>query len=122
MQAKSIIERVARFMSQDAQAFDVRAALDFAHKSALELHEPRMGQIKRNCKARHPVRREPLSRQPHVRLKANAAIVQLAVETFDMRLDERALDANGEIADASVEQSLIGDQTPLESRRHRPGL
>jgi len=54
-----------------------------------------------------------------MRLEANAAIVQFTVETFDVRFDERTFDANGKIADASVKQSLIGDQTPLESRWHK---
>jgi hypothetical protein len=53
-----------------------------------------------------------------VRLKANAAIIQFTVETFDVGFDEGTLDADGKIADASVEQPLIGDLTPLESRRH----
>jgi hypothetical protein len=55
-----------------------------------------------------------------MRLKANAAIVQFTVKAFDVRLDERTLDANGKIADASIEQPLIGDKTPLESRGHAP--
>jgi len=77
-----------------------------------------MRQIKRNRESGDAIRSEPFRRQPHVRLETNAAIVQLAVETFDVRLDERAFDTNRKIADASVEQSLIGDETPFESRRH----
>ena len=88
MQPESVVERVARFMTQDAHAFDVGAAFDFAHVFALELHQPRMRQIKRNRKAGHAVGREPFGRQPDVRLEANAAIVQFAVETFDVWFDE----------------------------------
>src|ERR1043165_3369513 len=35
-----------------------------------------------------------------------------------MRLDERAFNFDWQIADAGVEQTLIGDETPFESRRH----
>ena len=118
VQTKCIVERVARFMTQNAHALDVAAAFNFAHELTLEFHQARVSQIKWNRKTGNAVGREPLCGQPDVRLKANAAIVQLAVQTFDVRLDERAFDANGKIADASVQQPLIGDQTPLESRRH----
>jgi hypothetical protein len=94
---------MARFMTQDAHAFNVSSAFDLAHELALDLHKPGMRQIKRNRKAGHTVGRKPFSRQPHVRLKANAAVVQLAVETLDVRFDEGTFDAYREIADASVE-------------------
>ena len=90
-------------MTQDAQAFNVSAAFNLAHVFTLELHQSRMCQIERNRKSRHPIRREPFSRQPDVRLETNAAIVQFTIETFDMRLDERTLDANRQIANARVE-------------------
>jgi len=52
-------------------------------------------------------------------LEANAANVQLAVETYDVRLEKRSFNPNRQITDASVEQSLIRDEAPFESRRHR---
>jgi hypothetical protein len=107
VQPKGVVEGVAGFVPQDAHAFDVGAAFNLAHELALEFHQPRMGQVKRDGKSGHAVGREPFGRQPHVRLEANAAIVQLAVEPFDVRFDERTFDTNRKIADASVQQSLI---------------
>ena len=103
MQTKSVIECVTRFVTQDAHAFNVSAAFDFSHEFALELEQPRVRQIKRNRKARHPVRREPFSGQPHMRLETNAPIVEFTVETFDVRFDEGTFDTYGKIADTSVE-------------------
>ena len=103
MQPERVVQRVPRFMAQDAHALNVGAAFDFAHELALDFHQPRMRQIKRNRKARHAVGREPLRRQPHVRLEANAAIVQLAVQTFDVGFEKRSFDSDRQITDASVE-------------------
>ena len=53
-----------------------------------------------------------------MRLETNAAIVQLAVETFDVRFEKGTLDAYRQIAHPGVKQALIRDETPFESRRH----
>lgn len=57
--------------------------------------------------------------QPDMRLDTYAAIVQLTVETFDVRLERRSFKADGQIANACVEQSLIRDEAPFESRRRQ---
>ena len=103
MQPERVVERVARFMTQDAHTFNVGAAFDFAHEFALEFHQPRMRQVKRNGKAGHAVGREPLGRQPDVRLEANAAIVQFAVQALDVGFEKRSFDSDRQIADPSVE-------------------
>ena len=122
VQAERVVQSVAGFVAQDAHALDVGAAFDFQHLLALEFHQSRMREIKRNCKTGHAVGREPLSRQPDVRLEANAAIVQLAVETLDVRFEKGSLNTYRQIANANVEQTLIRNQTPFESRGHRRGL
>src|ERR1700681_23676 len=99
MQAKSIVDGVAGLVTQNAHALDVSAPFDFQHLFSFELHQTRMGQIKRNGESRNPVGCKPLSRQPHVRFETNAAIVQLAVEAFDVRLQKRTLDPYRQIAD-----------------------
>src|SRR5690349_2212322 len=88
VQPKSVVDRVAGFVTQNAHALNVRSTFDFAHEFSFKLHQARMREIKRNRKSRHAVRRKPFGRQPDVRFEANATIVQLAVKTFDMRLDE----------------------------------
>ena len=109
---------MARFVTQNAHAFDVAAAFDFAHELAFQFHQPRMGQIKWNGETGNAIGREPLSRQPDVWLETDPAIVQFAIETFDVRFEKRSLEANRQIANASVEQSLIRDETPFESSPH----
>ena len=99
-------------MTQDAHAFRVGAAFDFEHLLALEFHQARMGQVKRNRNAGHAVRREPLFGQPDVRLEANAAFVEFTVETFDVRLEEGVLDLDGQIANPHVEQMLVSQTVP----------
>ena len=107
MQTKSVVERVTSLVPQDAHAFNFGATLDLAHELALELHQPRMREIKRYCESRHAVGREPFRREPDVGLEANATIVQLAVETLDVRFEKRSLDLNRQVADTRVKQPLI---------------
>lgn len=77
-----------------------------------------MRQVKRNGESRYPVRSKPLGGKPNVRLKAYATCIQLMVKPFDMRFDERTFDADRQIANASVQESFVGDDAPFESRRH----
>src|ERR1700704_4638519 len=118
VQAKGVVDRVARLVTQDAHALDVSAAFNLQHLLSLELHQTRMGQIKWNCESGHTVGRKPFRRQPHVRFEANAAVVQFAVETFNVRFQKRSLDPDREIADTRVKQSLIRNEAPFESGRH----
>ena len=103
VQPECVVKRVPSFVPQDAHALDFGAALDFPHEFALELHQPRMGQVKGNRKPRHTIGCKPFGGQPHVRLEADAAIVQLTVKPTDVWLDEGPFDMDGEIANASVE-------------------
>jgi hypothetical protein len=118
VQAKGVIQRVPGFVPEDAHALDFGAAFNLAHVLALQFHQPRMREIKRNSKPGHAVRGKPFRGQPHVRFKANTAIVQLAVKTFDVRFEEGSFNPDREVTDARVQKSLIRDETPFESRRH----
>jgi hypothetical protein len=42
-----------------------------------------------------------------VRLEPDSVIVQFAVKALNMRLKKRTLDADGQVADTGVQQSLI---------------
>ena len=106
------------FVTKYAHALRVSATFYLQHLLALEFYQSRMGEIKRNSDAGHAVGRKPLFREPDVRFKANAAIVQFAVETLDVIFEERSLDPDREIADTRVEQSLIRNEAPSESGRH----
>ena len=66
------VESVAGFVSQNPHALGVSAAFDFQHLLPLELHQPRVGEVKRNRDSRHAVRRKPLFRQPNMGFEANS--------------------------------------------------
>jgi hypothetical protein len=51
LQPVRLIERVARFMAQDATTLGFTGTFDFEHLIALEAHKPWMGKVKRNGKA-----------------------------------------------------------------------
>ena len=93
MQTKGVVDGVTGLVTQDAHALDVSAAFDFQHLFSFQLHQSRMGQIKGNGESRNSVGREPFGRQPHMRFETDTAIVQLAVEPFDVRFEKRSLDA-----------------------------
>src|SRR5678815_2485009 len=107
VQTKCRVECMAGFVAKNAHTLGISAALHLQHLLALKLHQTRMSEIKGNRNARDAVRREPFFGQPNMRLKPNATLVEFAVEPFDMWLEERALDLEGQIADAQIEQVLV---------------
>src|ERR1043166_5869509 len=60
MQAESVIEGVAGLVPQNSHALNVGAAFNLSHEFSLELHQPRMRQVKRDRKTGNAVRSEPL--------------------------------------------------------------
>src|SRR5258708_6240517 len=107
VQTKGVVDGVTGLVTQNAHALYVSASFDFQHLFSFELHQTRMGQIKRNRESRHTVGRKPFRRQPDVRLETNAAVVQFAIKTLYVRLEKRSLNPYRQIADTGVKQSLI---------------
>jgi hypothetical protein len=66
-----------------------------------------MGEIKRNGDPGYTVRREPLFRQPNVRLEPNTAFVQFAIEASDVRFEKRTLYRERQIAYPHIEKMLV---------------
>ncbi len=118
VQAKSRVQRVAGFVTQNAHALLVRAALQLQHLPAFELHQARVGEVKRDGDPRHAIGRKPLFRQPNMGFKANSARIQLAIKPLDVRFEKRALDFDWQIADAQVKQLLVAETLPGESVAH----
>src|SRR6267378_5255050 len=106
------------FVPQNAHAFSVGATLHLQHLLSLEFHQTRVGQVKGNGDSRNTVRREPLFREPNVGLKSNAAIIQFAIETLDVRLEKRSLDLDGKIANTQLEQMLVRQAMPGKTVAH----
>ncbi len=113
VQAERRVDRVTGLVSQDAHARGRRSALDLQHLSGFQLHQPRVGEEERDGDTRHPVRREPLGRQPAVRLEADSAGRELVVESGDPRLEGGSLDLDAEITDTTLEELLVGVVHPV---------
>src|SRR5262245_58972871 len=98
MQAVCFIKRVARLVTQDAPTLGFAGAFDFKHLAALEAHEPWMGEVKRNGKAQHILRREELFRQPHMWKSGEIACLQLAMQPSDPSRHQGVLKTEGQVA------------------------
>ena len=72
-----------------------------------------MGQIKGDGGAWHAVRSEPLIREPEVRPKTYAALLELSVELLDSGLENGALDAQIEFAHGKRQEFLVRPVRPL---------
>ena len=94
-------------MAQNPHAFGVGSTFYFQHLFALEFHEARMGEVKRDGDPGHSVRREPLLRQPNVGFEPNTAFVQFAIEASDVRFEKRTLYRERQIAYPHIEEMLI---------------
>jgi len=53
-----------------------------------------------------------------VRLEADAAIVEFAVEALDVGLEKRTFDLDWEVANANVEQLFVAETLPGKSITH----
>jgi hypothetical protein len=121
VEAKRSVESMSGLVAKKPHTFGVSPAFHFQHLLALEFHQARMGQIKRNSDARHAVRREPFFRKPHMWLKPDAAIVQFAVQAFDVRLEKRTFDLERQVGDAQIEQMLVSQTIPGKAVTHASG-
>src|SRR6185437_12434362 len=79
-QPVSVVECVSCLVAQNAHEPACIAAFDLAHDAALEALEARMRKVERYRDAGDAVRREPLFRQPHVRLEVESSGLELRVE------------------------------------------
>src|SRR5437868_1198537 len=118
VQTKGSVEGVAGFVPQDAHAFGVSAAFHLQHLLPFELHQARMGEVKRNRDAGHAVWRKPLLRQPNMGFEADSAGIELVVKAFYVRFEKRPLDFYRKVADAQIKQLLIAETMPRESVAH----
>ena len=67
-----------------------------------------MGKVERHGDAGNAVGREPFLGQPYVRMEADAAQVELAIQALDTSLDPGSGQGQPEIAEAQVEQRFGG--------------
>ena len=113
---------MAGLVAQNAQAFCVGATFHFQHLFAFEFHQARVGQVKGNRNPGNAIRREPLFGKPDVRLESNAAIIQFAVETLNVRFEERAFNLERQIANPQVKQMLVRKAIPGKTIAHGAGV
>src|SRR5262245_46856029 len=83
-----------------------------------------MHHVERDREPGHAVGREPLLRQPDVRLEAEAALLEVALDLLHGPLDDGAAQREAEVAEAQAEQLLVREMHPgglgdrsLRSRR-----
>src|SRR4029434_7404134 len=80
VQSIGMLDHVAGLVPEDLHALLARASFDVEDHLALEPHQARMRQIKRNGDARRDVGTEPLIRDPEMWLDAEIARGKLALE------------------------------------------
>jgi hypothetical protein len=99
---------VTDFVAQDLQTrFDV-ASLDLEHLRQFQLRKAGMRQIVRDGDAWDVVRGEPFIGQPVVRPEDQRAGVELGADLRDTLFEIGAFNRQAEIADARLEQLLVG--------------
>ena len=77
-----------------------------------------MREVERDRDARHAVGREPLVRQPEVRLEVDqAARLEFPLQLRDAIREHAVLDADAELAHPQVEELLVRPVLPLLSRQ-----
>src|SRR5690606_5243744 len=86
-QSKRVVERVTDLVAHDTHHPVRIAALDLPNHLALEPHETRMREIKRNGDPGDSIWREPFDGQPDVRAQAQITAVELAIGVTNRALD-----------------------------------
>ena len=122
-QLVGVVDGVPGLVAQDLHAPLGRAAFDLEHLRPLELLEPGMRQVERDRDARDAVGREPLRRQPEMRLEpAQPARVELASAAAAMRASS-ALPSivTLELADPQIQQLVVRPGGPFSGRITRVG-
>ena len=113
-----VVERVRGFMAQQTHARRDAAALGVADAVALESQQARVREIERDREAGGSVRREPARRVPRVGTEARDAFArEVAIEPREQRLEARARDLQAQVAQAQVEQFLVGKIGPERATR-----
>ena len=111
-QAVRRVERVPGLVAQDARQPLAAAALDHAEAAALEQPQPRVRHVERDRNARHAVRREPLVRQPGVRLEADPAPLEVRVQALDLGPGAARIEAQAQLTEAQLQQRLVVEVLP----------
>ena len=68
--------------------------------------------VERHREPGHAVGREPLLRQPDVRLEADPALLEVPLDLLDVALDDGAAQLQPEVAEAEAEQLLVREARP----------
>jgi hypothetical protein len=110
------IDGVPGLVAQNAHQPIAVAALDLAHQAPLDAHQAPMRQIERNRDTRNSIGREPFGRQPAMRLEADAARRQFAMQALDRLREVSALDGELQVAESQAEQLLVRQRLPHIAR------
>src|SRR5205085_6123925 len=100
LQLIGMLHHVAGLMTKDAHALRGGAAFHLDDLFALEPHQARMREMKRERDTGRGVGAEPFARNPGVRLDPDVALLELVVEIAQADLEPRALHRDLEIPQA----------------------
>src|SRR5690242_353381 len=114
---EGVVDGVTGLVTENLHAPFLGAALHLEHLVQLEPPEARVRQVEGHCDARNAVRREPLVRDPEVRLEAQPVPAQLAAQPGDALLQRTGAQRKSQIAQPHVEQLLVGELRPLGGAR-----
>ena len=117
-----VVDRVADLVPQNPQARLVGAPFDFQHLRLLQLHQPRMREVKRNRHSRNAVGTEPVGRQPEVRAEPHPLELQFVVHPLDAFLQRCAVDADRQIGEPEFEELGVGHPRERTVAVARPGV
>src|SRR5215204_3911294 len=110
-----MLDRMPCLVPHDPHALGARCPFDIEDLVALESAEPRMGEIERHGEAGHSAGREPLVREPHVRLEYQPAHVELLVQLRDAPFQPRPLDGHTQVLEPDLEESIVAVTFPGET-------
>ena len=108
---------MAGLVTKDAHAPGFRAAFNLEHLPSLKLAQARVGKIKRDRDAWRIARGEPFIAQPAMGAKEKTAPFKLAVQPIDVLLQFGAGNAKVQIAEAHLQQKLVGQLSGGERNR-----
>jgi hypothetical protein len=104
METKRIVNGVSGLVPQDSHTFAFAAAFHLDHLCALQLDQPRVGQIERNGEPPDAIGRKPFFRKPDMRPEVQGSSVDFAIELLNPLFQARAFDSQRKIAEPHIQQ------------------
>jgi hypothetical protein len=109
VQLVSLVDGMPGLMAKNASGFALAGSFHLEHLAAFEPHEPGMGKVEGYCETKHAVGVEEFLRQIHVRQRRDVTRPQFAMQPLHPAVQQRAVDADRQVAQARRQQFLVVD-------------